>query len=185
MKLHLACGHRFIPGWVHVDLADMPHIDVQSPIDDLQWINDSTVDMIYISHGLCYLPPNQVHNAFDQWWRVLKPNGILRLSVPNLTAAWEVYQLTKDITTLYGALYGHMEITTATGKQIVQQHAQYDQSTLSKILTQHRFHHIESWDWRTTEHAQVDDYSQAYWPHMQKDTGILMSLNIQAKKFVR
>jgi len=27
MKLHLGCWHRHIPGFVHVDLCDMDHID--------------------------------------------------------------------------------------------------------------------------------------------------------------
>jgi hypothetical protein len=32
IKLHLGCWHRVIPGFVHVDLCDMPHIDHQSSI---------------------------------------------------------------------------------------------------------------------------------------------------------
>jgi predicted SAM-dependent methyltransferase len=27
IKLHLGCGKRYIPGFIHIDLADYPHID--------------------------------------------------------------------------------------------------------------------------------------------------------------
>jgi hypothetical protein len=36
--------------------------------------------------------------------------------------------------------------------------------------------------WRETEHAHVDDFSQAYIPHMDKENGILISLNIECDK---
>ena len=44
------------------------------------------------------------------------------------------------------------------------------------------FSNIKLWDWRTTEHSQFDDYSQAYIPHMDKENGTLISLNVECKK---
>ena len=40
IKVHLGCWHRFIPGFVHVDLCDMPHIDHMSSIDLLPFFTD-------------------------------------------------------------------------------------------------------------------------------------------------
>ena len=185
MKLHLACGHRYIPGWMHVDLSEMPHINWSSPIDHLPFIHDGTVDIIYISHGLNYLEPSAVSQAFDEWWRVLKPNGVLRLSVPNLRASWTIYEKTNDISQLAGALYGRMHVKTPLGYRTVQHQAQYDTAVLNRLFTTHGFYNITYWDWRETEHANIDDYSQAYWPHMQKEDGTLLSINIQAQKYVR
>ena len=34
MKLHLGCGKRYIPGYVHVDAVDYPHVDQVSSIDN-------------------------------------------------------------------------------------------------------------------------------------------------------
>jgi hypothetical protein len=34
IKLHLGCWHRYIPGFIHIDLCDMEHIDYKSSIDD-------------------------------------------------------------------------------------------------------------------------------------------------------
>jgi hypothetical protein len=58
----------------------------------------------------------------------------------------------------------------------------YDAQSLTTVLTESGFVSIEEWDWRETEHAHVDDFSQAYFPHLEKDRGVLWNLNIQARK---
>jgi hypothetical protein len=40
------------------------------------------------------------------------------------------------------------------------------------------------YDWRKTEHAAIDDFSQCYYPHMDKENGRLMSLNVECEKAV-
>jgi hypothetical protein len=49
-------------------------------------------------------------------------------------------------------------------------------------LLQAGFSEVRRWDWRNTEHSEVDDYSQAHLPHMDKENGRLMSLNLEAIK---
>ena len=44
------------------------------------------------------------------------------------------------------------------------------------------FAEMRRWDWRRTEHAAIDDYSQAYLPHLDRENGLLMSLNLEAVK---
>ena len=44
------------------------------------------------------------------------------------------------------------------------------------------FCNINFYDWRETEHAQFDDHSQAYIPHMDKENGVLVSLNVECLK---
>ena len=54
--------------------------------------------------------------------------------------------------------------------------------SLCEDLTHIGFKEIRKYDWRKTEHFYVDDYSQAYLPHMDKAKGRLMSLNVEAIK---
>lgn len=55
--------------------------------------------------------------------------------------------------------------------------------SLKSDLERAGFSEVRLWDWRTTEpHNYCDDYSQAYVPHMDKENGKLMSLNVEAKK---
>ena len=58
----------------------------------------------------------------------------------------------------------------------------YDYNSLSNVLLQTGYSGIERWDWRQTEHSQYDDHSQAYIPHMDKENGILISLNVEGVK---
>ena len=54
--------------------------------------------------------------------------------------------------------------------------------TLKKALFDVGFKEVSHYDWQKTEHFYVDDYSQAYLPHMDKVNGKLMSLNVEAVK---
>ena len=50
--VNLGCWHRYIPGFVHVDLCDMDHIDYKTSIDDLSMFDDCSASLIYSSHFL-------------------------------------------------------------------------------------------------------------------------------------
>ena len=51
-KLHLGCGLKRIPGWFHVDALDYPHIDHVGRVEDLSFIGDGSVEVIYAAHVL-------------------------------------------------------------------------------------------------------------------------------------
>jgi len=182
LKLHLGCWHRVIPGFVHVDLCDMPHIDHKSSIDSLPFIADGSASLLYCSHALEYFDRDEARRVLAEWHRVLAPGGLLRLAVPDFEALIKVYQQTGELARVLGPLYGKMSIATPQGPQTLYHKTSYDQASLTALLKDCGFDAIERWDWRLTEHAQVDDHSQAYFPHMQKDSGILVSLNLQARK---
>ena len=58
----------------------------------------------------------------------------------------------------------------------------WDFNKLKEDLTAVGFTDVQRYDWRKTEHFYIDDYSQTYYPHMDKEHGKLMSLNVEAKK---
>jgi hypothetical protein len=56
----------------------------------------------------------------------------------------------------------------------------FDAASLTHALVEAGFKDVRPWDWRSTApHNLIDDYSQAYLPHLSKDAA-LMSLNLQA-----
>lgn len=59
-------------------------------------------------------------------------------------------------------------------------HMIFDAPLLSGLLLQAGFSEVMRWDWYNTEHSEVDDYPQAHLPHMDKENGRLMSLNLEA-----
>jgi predicted SAM-dependent methyltransferase len=182
MKLHLGCWHRNIPGFVNVDLCDMEHIDYKSNIDDLSMFDDESVSLIYSSHSFEYFNRQKAVEVLIEWSRVLKPRGVLRLAVPDLDSLISVYQKTNQLEKILGPLYGKMDVDTPNGKKTLYHKTVYNFDSLSKILNENGFLDVKRYDWKNTVHKDYDDHSQAYFPHMDKESGILISLNVEAIK---
>lgn len=179
IKLHLGCGMRNIPGFVHVDIIDAPHIDNRCSVDNLCDYADSSVDLIYASHVLEHFGRYEVDAVLRGWYRVLKPGGILRVAVPDFAAVVELYEqegLQEGFSGLVGLVCGGQRNQYDFHKII------FDEAFLTFLLKKTGFRDIRRWDWRTTEHAHIDDYSQSFIPHMDKTNGRLMSLNLEGTK---
>jgi predicted SAM-dependent methyltransferase len=176
MKLHLGCGKRHIPGFVHIDAVDYPHVDHVATIDNLSFIPDSSVDLIYNCHVLEHFKRRDVRRVLQEWHRVLKPGGILRISVPDFAKLCEVYQKYGQLDLVIGALFGRQDYLYNIHYNV------FDFATLKRELESAGFTDVRRYDWRETEHAHIDDYSQAYIPHMDKENGILISLNVECAK---
>ena len=181
-KIHLGCWHRYIPGFIHVDLCDFDHIDYKSSVDSLPFLSDNSAELIYASHVFEYFDSAQAPLVLAEWRRVLKTGGTLRLAVPDFQALVRVYEQTGELARVIGPLFGRMKIVTPQGNSMLYHKTVYDESTLSEVLRVGGFAEIRHWEWRLTEHADIDDHSQAYFPHMQKDSGVHVSLNLEATK---
>ena len=65
------------------------------------------------------------------------------------------------------------------GDETIYHKTTYDHNSLVRLLDSVGFRAIDTWDWREVEHGKYDDHSQAYYPHMDKENGIAVSLNIE------
>lgn len=183
IKLHLGCGKRYLKGFIHVDLADYKHIDFRCDVRKLTKFKDESVDLIYASHVIEYFDLEEVRIVLKEWRRVLKKGGILRLAVPDFKVLHQVYNYYGDLEVIRGPLYGKWNIPGRD--KIVYHKTVYDFSSLKTVLKKAGFKNIRRWDWRKVfvgEHEGFDDYSQSYIPHMDKENGILISLNMEAEK---
>lgn len=178
MKINMGCGWRnFGPDWVHIDAGDYEHLD-HSSITELPF-EDGTVDLIYASHVIEYFDRDEVKSLLSEWRRVLKKEGTLRLAVPNFQAIAKLYNNTSmPLENFLGPLYGKMPM----GDKTIYHKTVYDFSNLKSLLESLGFKDVSFYDWREVEHSNFDDHSQAYIPHMDKDNGILISLNVECKK---
>ena len=175
IKLHVGCGEKFIPGWIHIDLKKYPHIDYVTDASDLHVFENNSVDLIYACHLLEHFKRCDIDLVLKEWYRVLKPGGILRLSVPDFSALVEVYNKYKDMGIIMGPLYGR-------GNPGNQHYIAFDFRYLKKRLQLIGFDKVRLWDWRISDIKDYDDYSQSYIPHLCKNDGILVSLNVEAIK---
>ncbi|MBA3588105.1 methyltransferase domain-containing protein [Methylibium sp.] len=176
MKLHLGCGRRFIPGFVHLDAIDFPHVNHVRNVDDLSCFDADSCDLIYACHIVEHFTRTQVGTVLREWGRVLRPGGTLRIAVPDFEAICEVYTRTKDLRLVIGPVFGRQD------HQHNFHYSAFDFDAARQLLEDCGFTDVRRYDWRETEHADVDDFSQAYIPHMDKANGTLISLNIECTK---
>jgi predicted SAM-dependent methyltransferase len=176
IKLHIGCGDKYIPGFVHVDVRKLPHVDYVTTADNLEIFADGSVDLIYSCHMLEHLPRTTVPKVLAEWHRVLRPGGTLRLAVPDFEKIAEVYRETGTIKPLRGLLCGGQDYPENNHYGV------FDFTHLSKILEEAGFRNVHRYNWQDTIHKDYDDFSQAYLPHMDKGNGTLMSLNVEATK---
>lgn len=179
VKLHLGCGEKNFPGYVNVDIHPYPGVDHIGRVDDLDHIASDTVSHIYASHVLEHFGRNEYRAVLAEWFRVLAPGGVLRVGVPDFEAVVGEYasgRLANGIADVLGLCVGGQRDAYDYHKMI------FDERSLRDALQRTGFEKIQRWDWRQTDHSHVDDYTQAYLPHMDKEHGRLMSLNLEAVK---
>ena len=56
-----------LPGYIHIDINKFDHIDYFSKIDNLDFIEDNSVDEIYASHVLEYYDVENVKRVLEEW----------------------------------------------------------------------------------------------------------------------
>lgn len=64
MKLHLGCGNRYLPGYIHVDAQVYEHVSVVCELKDLpHHFEKETVDEIYACHVLEHIDRHAIENT--------------------------------------------------------------------------------------------------------------------------
>lgn len=175
IRLHLGCGKISLPDFVNVDIQSGAVANVVADLRSLPWPNDC-IDMIYSCAVIEHFGRHEWVPVLKEWARVLKPGALLRLSTADFEAALAQYKDKKNLQELLGLLIGGQKDDYDWHGMI------FDFETLASGLREAGFANIQRYDWRQTELGRlgIDDYSQAYLPHMDKANGRLMMLNVEA-----
>lgn len=195
-KIAVGCGTRFYgEAWYHLDIVPHSHVDLIGYAHNIP-LPDESVDLVYASHVLEYYDWDEAKNiVLPEWKRILKPGGKLRIAVPDFytLTTWylnihEDERNSHELKDIIGPLFGKI----GCEKGNIYHKSTYDLNTLCKMLERCEFKEIGQWHWPGTEHACVDDHSQAYLPKIsltdsnkkEKDLkdGRLISLNIECTK---
>ena len=181
-KLNVGCGGRKIHGFVNVDIRPDVEPDV---VCDIACIDKAfkDVDLIYACHVLEHFPlkaskfaPVTWSHILHSWRRALRSGGTLRLAVPDIKAVIDYFDKSDDLGELLAFFWGGQKYDYDF------HYHGWTFETLEHDLIVAGFSDVHRYDWRKTEHHYIDDYSQAYLPHMDKVNGQLLSLNVEARK---
>jgi len=83
-RLHLG-GKVREDGWEVLNALPGPNVDHLGNANDLSRFADNTFDVVYASHLLEHLDyTGELQKTLAEWLRVLKPGGMVQISVPNL-----------------------------------------------------------------------------------------------------
>ena len=91
-RLNWGCGVPGEPGWVNADIKEGPGIDISADIRHGLPLEDDSFDYAVSIHALPELPFPDLVPALRELRRVLKPGGVLRLSLPDLELAIATFQ---------------------------------------------------------------------------------------------
>jgi predicted SAM-dependent methyltransferase len=172
-KLHLGCGTKHLDGYTNIDIRYLPGVDEVNNIRFLRNYKENSVDEIYACHVLEHFGRWEYKEVLKRWFEILKPEGQLRLAVPNFNAICRYFTQTNDLKSVLGLLYGGQDYDENY------HYITFEPILLYKELEEIGFKTVTGYD---SEQFPGDDYSKSYLPHMDKENGILMSLNILAVK---
>jgi predicted SAM-dependent methyltransferase len=90
-RLHIG-GTLRAPGWEVLNAQPGPHVDHVGDAKDLSRFAEDSFDEVYASHVLEHLDPRlAMEPALKEWRRVLRPGGMLCVSVPDLEVLCELF----------------------------------------------------------------------------------------------
>ena len=157
--LHVGCGKKSksqttagfnTPQWnelrLDIDAAVRP--DIVGTMTDMRAVADASVDAVYSSHNIEHLYPHEVPVALGEFLRVLRPEGFLVITCPDLQSVARLIADDKLTDTVYSSsagpiapidiLYGHRP-QLARGNLYMAHRCGFTQKVLIKTLQAGRF----------------------------------------------
>ena len=91
-KLHLGAGENLLPGWLNTDLhdygrRDLVYLDVRKRFP----LPDASFDFVFSEHMLEHLTYAEGQHCLHECFRVLRPDGRVRIATPSLERLARLY----------------------------------------------------------------------------------------------
>jgi len=173
--IHLGCGDVNSPEFINVDTRFFSHVHRISRVESLKFFQDNFADLIYTSHTLEHIPMRKVKNTILEWKRILKPGGVLRISVPDFDKIIKIYsECGNSIDAIWQPLLGGQEYKENNHFSV------FNFEYLKKLLETFEFKEIRIWQPDKVKHHDFDDWASKHIAVNEKKFPI--SINIEAKK---
>jgi SAM-dependent methyltransferase len=174
--LHIGCGEVDAPGFINLDARPLPHVHfVRRDITRLTMIPDDALDRVYMCHVLEHVMRPRIVATLREMARILKPGGLLRLSVPDFDSIVRLYEAAgRDIRAIAAPLMG--------GQDYAQNihYAVFNRDFLADQLLRAGFVGIADWHPHACAHHDFEDWASR--PIRVGDRAFPVSLNLEAHK---
>ena len=172
--IHLGCGEINSPEFINVDARPAAHIHYVCDVNDLSIFPDNYADMVYACHILEHIRHNNLKKILWEWRRVVKPGGILRLSVPDYEKIHDIYEASRDINVIQPILMGGQDYAENIHYSV------FNLKYLSCLLTEVGFRSVREWDPEQVDYHNFEDWASKTIEWGGKKCRV--SLNIEAIK---
>jgi SAM-dependent methyltransferase len=115
--LHVGCGPQNktqIKGFdnddweeIRFDIDENVNPDIVGTLTDMSLVTTGSVDAVYSSHNIEHIYPHEVPIALKEFYRVLKDDGIVVITCPDLQSVCESVVNDKLLEPLYETEEGH------------------------------------------------------------------------------
>jgi ubiquinone/menaquinone biosynthesis C-methylase UbiE len=114
--LHVGCGHEDksqINGFnndnwkeIRLDIDKNVNPDIEGTLTDMSLVKTGSVDAVYSCHNIEHIYPHEVPIALKEFYRVLKDDGIVVISCPDLQSVCEAVVNDRLLEPLYESSAG-------------------------------------------------------------------------------
>jgi predicted SAM-dependent methyltransferase len=173
---HIGCGDINAPEFINIDARKAKHIHIVTRnIFRLWMIPANTADLIYMCHILEHVPRSKLSLVLKEMSRILKPNGILRLSVPDFDYIISIYNDTNhNIKYISQPLMGGQDYPENFHFEV------FNKQYLEKLLIDNGFKDVMAWYPTEVDHHNFQDWASTAVTFDNKE--YLISLNLEAAK---
>ncbi len=169
-KLHIGCGSNILDGWLNTDISVRNGNVMYMDAGSLFPIPSKSFDYIFSEHLFEHLTYEQAKNMLNECYRVLKPDGIIRIATPNIGFLIDLYfNPQKEINKSYiefdskrsglpaHPIFAINRFHTTWGHKII-----YDPETLTMMLKESNFKNIHQCKIGKSEHNDLCGVERHY-----------------------
>ena len=88
MNINFGCGSIQPSDWTNIDLD--PEFNTEHR--DLELIPDNSCDILVCHAIVCCVKYHDIEKVLLEFYRVLKPGGVVRISLPDIVSGFEAYK---------------------------------------------------------------------------------------------
>lgn len=152
--LHLGCGNKNDPRFINIDADAYPNVHFIQNIENLNNFASNSADLIYATHVLEHISHRKLVSVLKEWYRVIKPGGMIRISVPDFDILIEAYRNS-------GNNLGHIMEPLMGGQNYENNYhrSAFTEKYLSELFNKVGFSNIKRWDALKSDY-KFDDFSK-------------------------